>query len=206
MQKDIVILTASDKNGAYCVAGIDIDTGSWIRIVSQDEETDGALTLEDLTYKNGERCKVLDCVTVPIIKRCGNEIQPENHLLDRSCYLEKIGKCGLEDVLRIHSPEMYNYILGKNVAQYVTAPHVENAGGISLVLVKVDNLRVYNNEDGKTRADFDYNFENYKKFPVTDREYYDKDELIKSAYLVISLTGRAKYEKYFKCIAKIYKC
>lgn len=206
MQRDIIILTESDKNEGYCVAGIDIHTGRWIRLVSEDEDTDGALTLEDLTYENGERCKVLDCVRVSIIERCGDEIQPENHLLDRGFCLEKIGKCSLADVLKIHRPEVHDFILGKNEGHYVTANYVCNAGGISLVLVKVRNLKIYNNENNKTKADFYYNFRYYKSFSVTDREYYDKDEIICSAYLVISLTGKVWHEKYFKCVAKIYKC
>ena len=44
MQKDIIILTESDKNHAFCVAGIDIHTGRWVRLVTEDEDTDGALT------------------------------------------------------------------------------------------------------------------------------------------------------------------
>lgn len=206
MQKDIIILTESDKNHGYCVAGIDIHTGRWVRLVSEDKDTDGALTLEDLTYKNGERCKVLDCVSVPIIEKCRDQIQPENHLLDRSYYLEKISECSLRDVLKLHKPEVHDYILGKNEGHYVTERYVCNAGGKSLVLVEVRNLRIYSNEDGKKKADFYYNFRNYRNFPVTDREYYDKKVIINSAILVISLTGKVYHEKYFKCIAKIFEC
>lgn len=205
MQKDIIILTESDKNHAFCVAGIDIHTGRWVRLVTEDEDTDGALTLEDLTYENGERCKVLDCVRVPIIERCGDQIQPENHLLDRNYYMEKIGKYRLGDVLKVHRPEVHEYILGKNEGHYVTEKYVYNAGGISLVLVEVRNLRIYNNKDSKKKADFYYNSRYYKNFSVTDREYYNREGIINKAILVISLTGKVLHEKYFKCVAKIFE-
>jgi hypothetical protein len=39
MQRDILILANSRKNGGYCVAGKDVITNEWIRIVG---DTDGA--------------------------------------------------------------------------------------------------------------------------------------------------------------------
>lgn len=43
MEKKIIILTKSKKHSGYCVAGIDYETGEWIRLVSSDLETEGAL-------------------------------------------------------------------------------------------------------------------------------------------------------------------
>ena len=48
----MVVLTKSSKFGEYCVAGINYDTGKWVRLVSTDETTHGAITLEDLHLKN----------------------------------------------------------------------------------------------------------------------------------------------------------
>ena len=41
MEKKIIILTKSKKHSGYCVAGIDYETGEWIRLVSSDSETGG---------------------------------------------------------------------------------------------------------------------------------------------------------------------
>lgn len=109
MEKELVILTESYKNGGYCVAGIDIHTGKWIRLVSEDEDTDGALTLEDLTYYKYHRvCRIFDCVIVQILKKCDNSIQPENHMIDRAYHFERTGIYKLNDILKIHKEENYS--------------------------------------------------------------------------------------------------
>lgn len=48
MRKKVILLTKSLKNGGYCVAGIDYYTGQWIRLVSGNQETKGAL--ENVEY------------------------------------------------------------------------------------------------------------------------------------------------------------
>lgn len=181
MEKELVILTESDKNGGYCVAGIDIHSGRWIRLVSGDEDTDGALTVNDLTYRNKKMCSVLDIVIVQLVQDCGTSIQPENYLINRKYYLEKTGTYELEDVCKIHAPEEFEYILGKNKGHYVTAECVRNAGGISLVLVRVKDLCIHKEED-KWKADFIYRGVNYKKFSVTE-----KSIIVEDSFHVISM-------------------
>ena len=58
MEKKIIILTKSKKHSGYCVAGIDYETGEWIRLVSSDLETEGAVPCEDLQCSNGETLEV----------------------------------------------------------------------------------------------------------------------------------------------------
>lgn len=45
MEKKIIILTKSKKHSGYCVAGIDYETGEWIRLVSSDSETGGGCSV-----------------------------------------------------------------------------------------------------------------------------------------------------------------
>ena len=45
---EMVVLTKSAKNGGHCVAGIDVDTGNWVRLVSNDLNTHGALSDQDM--------------------------------------------------------------------------------------------------------------------------------------------------------------
>ena len=60
-RKEVVILTKSYKNKGYCVAGIDAETGEWIRLVSDDEESHGSLFREHMSYNDGgsARCWIL---------------------------------------------------------------------------------------------------------------------------------------------------
>ena len=77
MEKRIIIMTESSKFSGKCVAGIDVDSGEWVRLVSDDPETHGAIANEDLFYENGRRCELLDVVDVLIVGECNDDIQPE---------------------------------------------------------------------------------------------------------------------------------
>ncbi len=89
MIREVVILTMSSKNHGYCVAGIDLQNGEWIRLVSDDADTHGALSKEDVRYSDGGCCKPLDVVRVAIDQYTPIEHQPENALIDSTKYLKK---------------------------------------------------------------------------------------------------------------------
>lgn len=98
MEREVAILTMSSKNGGFCVAGIDVNNGKWIRLVSDDTETHGALSRDDIKYQNGSFCKPLDVVAVPIIKDLPLQYQPENVLIDSEKWWKKNGTISIDDV------------------------------------------------------------------------------------------------------------
>ena len=79
---DVAILTKSAKNGGYCVAGIDMDTRQWIRLVSSDANSCGALFSQDLQYKDGTYCEPFDIARIPILGKHPHVYQPENVLIN----------------------------------------------------------------------------------------------------------------------------
>ena len=92
MECTVAILTMSSKNGGYCVAGVDVNNGNWIRLVSDVVYTHGALSNNDIKYQNGRYCRPLDIVEVPIIRSMPLEYQPENVLIDTKKYWKNISK------------------------------------------------------------------------------------------------------------------
>ena len=60
MKKQICILTKSYKHGGYCVAGVDIETKEWIRLVNSDNPSTDEIRKEQMIL-NG---KVIDCLDV----------------------------------------------------------------------------------------------------------------------------------------------
>jgi len=66
MYKDLIIMTKSDKHGGFCVVGIDITDGSFVRLMSDDKETFGALTPENMLYEDNSEAKILDLARVEI--------------------------------------------------------------------------------------------------------------------------------------------
>ncbi len=74
---DIVILTRSSKYKNYCVAGIDIKTKKWVRLISSDRESHGALSYENIKYADGTTVSVFDIVQTNILELQPTTIQPE---------------------------------------------------------------------------------------------------------------------------------
>ena len=84
MTKDIIILTKSKKDNGYCVAGIESETGKWIRLVSPNKLLNGSLTDFDMQMTNGEICEPLDFVRVEISQAVPSGCQTENHMITGS--------------------------------------------------------------------------------------------------------------------------
>lgn len=203
----LIIMTESSKFSGKCVAGIDVESGKWVRLVSDDEETHGAIANRDLYYQDGGKCEVLDIVEVPILEECGDDIQPENVLLDTSKYIRYVGVASLEDVLEIHPAEVRNDILG-NKYSYISEQRVKSVGH-SLALVEVQNLEIVQVENPygrpKTKVNFTYQGDSYTQMSVTDSRFYSvaSGTLYDSAVLVVSI-GTPYNEKYYKFVSGIY--
>ena len=203
----VIIMTESSKFSGKCVAGVDVSNGKWVRLVSHDEETHGAISNDDLICRDGRRCGLLDIVKVPTIKECGNDIQPENVLIDERRYIEIEGKATIQDVLKIHPAEVRNDILG-NKYPYITDRKVADVG-YSLTLVQVDNLTITQetNPSGKpkTKAAFTYQWDDYQNMSVTDPKFYSVPSGTKygRAILVASI-GTPFNNRYYKFIAAVF--
>lgn len=226
MEKQVIILTKSVKHGGFCVAGIEVGIGRWIRFISGDEKTDGALTSLDLTYEDGSICEVLDIVTVTYVREAPTENQPENILIDRNVPLIKNGTADLDEVL--HTPNLcannrlYSIYATSGPYVKVSAWYDYLSRGYnkySLVLVKVKNLYVYHNDKYKLKANFDFTnraeeVHEYRNISVTDLDDFhcvgDEGLNIPEAYLVISFPNSSTPNEwlhedvYYKFIAKIF--
>ena len=202
---DIVLLTKSAKHGAYCVAGIEPGTGSWVRLVAAGRKSD-ALTRADILYENGEEAKPLDVVRVSNHTPSPIDRQPENHCIGAGRW-QKLGTYTIGDVIDAHAAETHEYIFCNNEAFILDG---ENPNS-SLTFVKVSNLQIYDNAFGKTKALFNYKGHRYSDISMTDQEYYPSEMhgMVGDAYIVVSLPGAPVSEnvpedRYYKFVAKIF--
>lgn len=206
---EIIIMTESSKFAKKCVAGIDTSSGKWVRVVSNDEETHGAISDEYLICSNGRMCEVLDIVSVPIKQSCGNNIQPENVLMDTTRFIEYRGKATFEDVLKLHPAEIRENVLG-NIYTYITEQRVETVG-YSLTLIKVNRLIIHQVKTpegkNKTKVSFMYRGDEYEMMSVTDPKFYSVSDATEynDAFLVVSI-GTPYNNKYYKFVSKIFVC
>ena len=201
MTESFIILGTSSKNGGLCVAGVRPD-GTWIRIVSGDAATNGAIP-----HNFMDGCGVLDYVSVDIVKKQPTKRQPENCLVNLSVPIQYHEKVSLQKVLEIHALDNPQYIFGdtgraipESIAEKQTT---------SLLLIEVQNLHLYKNEYNKSRADFFYNGELYQEISVTDPECYQlNDNHYARAHLVMSLADQSWFnnscELYYKFVAKVF--
>lgn len=214
MFKEIVVLAKSSKHSEYCIAGIDINSGEWIRPVSNNIYNEGSVPIADATYSNGQEVQVLDVVRIKVHKHSPTISQPENYTYDNSVKWEKIDSWKLDRVLELRgydSPYNVFYNSGKDVDE------IELNGNNSLLLLNVKNscvfIKTFDDGNSKVQFNFEYNGINYKYFKISDTKvknnYLDKCDgsymFRKDLTVVFSLTD--KYDrtgKYYKMVAQMF--
>lgn len=203
----MVVLTKSSKYGQNCVAGIELNNGNWVRLVTEDENSHGAVSDKNLTCEDGSIVNLFDVINAPIIRRDGNFIQPENVLLDVNTYITIVGSMTLGQVLNIHPLETRTNILGNEYA-YITATRVGQVG-YSLTMVGVSDLLITKEENAlgkpKTKAKFCYQGTTYENMSVTDHRFYNVPNLSRygNAIIIVSI-GTPYNDRYYKFVSAIY--
>lgn len=193
MRKKVILLTKSLKNGGYCVAGIDYYTGQWIRLVSGNQETKGALE------KCGVPYKPLDIVIVDNITPMPIQYQPENYLIEEPYGIEgfyawkKIGEYDINKLVERYANNTNRYILYNNNVHFCK----EEVAGVehSLEFVEITQVVIYTifnevTQKNKTKANFIYNGTSYNGMSVTDPDYYDARKILQIKKCLVCLVHR----------------
>lgn len=209
LTEEVLILTKSTKRGGYCVAGVNARSGKWIRLVSPDAWSHGALTNWHMICTDGSFCGPLDCVRVQITQEAPVQHQPENVLIDVNQKFEKLDTWNLQNALYLHPAENWETVYG-DTAPFLTEETIARIDR-SLILIHTDwmCIKQWPTDSGKskTRANFRFGGQWYNNFAVTDPEYYRVADgtILTSAYLVVSLPD-VPYDngQYYKFIARIF--
>ena len=220
MQRDIVILAASEKNGEYCIAGIDIDSDQWLRPYSHNVETKGAVPLEHITYPDGSHVRLFDVVRIDFVDNCQNPMQPENFFYDESVRWRKIDKLSLDDVIKFHGTDERVKIFFNDDRSVLEQNLQSSQKRESLILVKATDLSIVvekphefsRDQSKKFRLNFSYNGVDYQRFAVGDtriRRYFgDKNfgvyPFADFNFVVFSLTDKFERNgKNYKVAAQL---
>lgn len=211
MEKKIIILTKSKKHSGYCVAGIDYETGEWVRLVSSDSETEGAVPWEDLQYSNGETLEVYDIIMCRLLRKCGTIVQPENCLYDETVKWEKVGKSNFDEVIKIHGYDSVDYVFENEDTKLPADWRFSGNPSLCLLKVKDASIWVKTFEDKKISLNFTYDDIQYKYMSISQIDllnYYknktDDSYPLGTVTVVFSLTDKYYWNgKYYKVVAQI---
>lgn len=217
MEKEIIILTKSEKYRNYCVAGIDTETGKWIRLVSDDEEIKYALTSKDIEYDDGNEIQILDKVKVNLIDNQDCWYHPENYIIDDESsmtFIEKIDEIDIEDYVD------YKDVIFFDTENSITEEDLNDEESIySLTMIEPEILKVRvhgkNPDKKRLKASILYNDDWYNNIIITDLEftekYYDKikdsesnSKNFRNVKVVLSLAEKnPNDDKYYKLVASV---
>ena len=215
MEKKVIILTKSNKNGGYCVAGIDVNTGEFIRLVSEDNDSHYALSNSDLIYDDEKTyVEPMDIVIVQLKGKQNSWYQPENYIINDEYYFLKVGTAS--------ENEVQNYLMNQKYIFYNSQNYIESRElrkqleKYSLVLFRVDELKMWRDKfkDRRITASFIYNDEEYRFIKITDQilteKYYDKvvscepsPYTLYNPILIMSLAPQHIDGRHYKLIANI---
>lgn len=213
MKKRIVLLTKSRKHKNYCVAGKDIDSGIWIRLISNNIDIHNAINKSDLVYKDGTEAKVLDVVQVEVGIVDENNIdkyQPENYILNTNYNMTKLGKFNYNYLNRIIENNENIFFNNINSVTEKELDCLEKK--YSLMLIEANIVKIRMKNENTFMANIKYKGKWYNNLTITDNEftnryYYDvlgSDDGINlyNVKLVVSL-GELYNSRRYKLIASI---
>ena len=204
MKKQICILTKSLKDHDYCVAGIDITTGKWIRLVTTKDG--GAFPKEMLDDKHFKELNVLE---VEVKQNVPFHVQIENWLIDEKAEIKKIGSLTKHQIFTLHPIEKPNEIFG-TLGNELQRNEIKSLNH-SLEMVNVKDLVLDTSMKGDGRhhykVKFEYNGHEYN-FALTDPKYRNEDfdqTRIPSATIIVSIPAvpYGENDLYYKFVAKI---
>ncbi|MEN6620704.1 MAG: hypothetical protein ABFD50_04010 [Smithella sp.] len=176
MHKTVILLAKSAKKLHYCVAGIDNQTGEWIRIISNKPHIQHAVTVDDMRYEDETDPKLLDIIKITCKEHCPNYYQQENYIFDDSFYWEKVGQATFQRVISLHPLEQESYIF-YNSERYVTEEFIKQlpiSQCRSLTIIKPRNVVLsvkHWPERVTVQASFEYEGKYYNDISVKDPEY-----------------------------------
>ena len=193
MKMEVTILAKSDKHTGYCVGAI-TKNGDIVRLV-RDEEGH-ALNEEQCKFEKMDSL-LIDVTHAPL------KHQRENYILNEVIEKHK-SHITINDLTRFLTNPRFIF---SNENPWLTEEEMQGRKS-TLLLVEVDDLQIYQNDEDKFKADFTYNNQAYKKFSITDPKFKTRERKIPKAIVLISLPDtpytRYGHELYYKFISAVY--
>lgn len=172
---ELLCLANSDKHGNRCIAGLDLDTGNWIRPVSDSD--DGRLLPHQYLTRDRHDPDPLETIEFTLIESDPKPHQPENWIIGnrspRFCD-DDVDDCKAQVLVsNIHSKP---HLFGDKKTKIEYSNIIESPINSSLELIRPESpqFRIRETERGdQPRAVFELQGANYD-LPITDPIWKDK--------------------------------
>lgn len=209
MRKKVLLLAVSCKTGGLCPGGLDLDDpGKWIRIVKDDGHA-GAVQGHEIGFAKPLDIIEFDGRSMPQGK------QQENWVIDNnSC--RKTGS-RTQEVLD-WAYQHYTYKgFWRNYKAFLNEQEFAAVSEPSESIMSVSNVRIYRNERGSAKIDFDWDGARYriKGVSMTDIDFYNRikegDVTLNNAYIITSIPKECDWtlpetgeKRAYKFVSKIF--
>ena len=179
VKKQFIVLANSVKkgHGAFrCIAGreivdeIDGDwiVEDWIRPVSGSALNEGALSAKHFTFEDGSQVQPLDVVECDCLRATGNEVQPENWLLDEETVWKKTEEISVSSLSALVEQPASLWRQPGQKADRIAPDYLPlQPLRQSLVLIQIPHGQLRRDDKGKFRLVFVYQGVHYD-LAVTD--------------------------------------
>lgn len=221
IRKKIALFGRSMKNQNYCAGGIDIETGKYIRPISDIPGLKEAVRRIDYRDERGNEFNDFDVVEIVFKDRMPtNPYQPENLIYDERHRWRKIGSLNLKQMIEyfnLDNPENIFYNNERSVEPALIERQINRK---SLLFTQIQNLSIKverYNDYPKFYADFEYKGKRYRRFSVGDintrKIFLDSDDGRRYPYknnatVILSLTNPYAYgssePKCYKMLAQVF--
>lgn len=216
MEKEIVLMAKSRKYHNYCVAGIDLKTAKWIRVISKNKEIHNAVKPEDLKYGTDKEAQILHRVIIPIKFHAPNFFQPENYVLDNQYYLQYNGILDKKKLIQFVENKQYIFYNEDKKIHTDELKLIPINKRYSLILIRPERVTIHVKtwKDGSRTisCSFFYNRNWYKYLKITDNNFEmkylrknDGDYYINNEVLFVISLGEIYYRDdcHYKLIASV---
>ncbi|MGX8797855.1 dual OB domain-containing protein [Fusibacter sp. JL298sf-3] len=183
MKKKFALLAKSPKCKNLCIAGVDLETQDFIRIVSQEEDIEYAVRHEDAMYDERTPIQLHDIIKCECVSKDNNTYQPENYINDDQYYWANGGEFDLSNLLNMNILDREEYIF-YNTSRALAPSEIDNIKAeerYSLMLIKPQEAYISVqdnpwNEWGhkKIRMNIKYKDRWYYNISVTDTKITNK--------------------------------
>lgn len=215
---DILILATSAKHSRYCVAGLDLQSNKLIRLISDDDQSNYALSRKDITYSSGNLCSALDIVGVENLTYSPSKNQVENYRIDNSQFpvfsFKQVFKGDIVSFLKDRKilESSGNLFMGSR--KHFLFENEMKGYKRSLALYFADEVTIsqttYDNGQVKSKATIRIGNVEHQKISITDFDFFHYKKLTLTNTILVCSLPDLPYQiegnnLYFKFIAKIIK-